>query len=1232
MTKIKKKLTITRKSLGTQKNSDSNTNEYLKYFPSIKDPNFNKKITHHSIFNRYKLRRNTKKIEALYQSFINNVPLIDSKKNGKIRILKPTQKLLRNFMSPYSPYKGLLIYHEMGVGKTCTAITIAESLKNLVLDSDKKIYVLRWEEIERQIFDINAIARGEPLKQCTGNTYLQDKSIATDEKSFSLNELELLADKCSSGNNESCEQLSSKVDKNIKKTYKFMGTKSWARDVKRTIDSKIKNIIDEKDRKQRIYEIINDMFNNSIIIIDEAHELRSNNLDKESKKLVPPILEMVLKNTNNLRLILLSATPIYDKPSNIISLLNYLLLNDKREPIRESLVFDQHGNLKAGGKEILVEKSRGYVSFLRGSNPFDFPIRISARYNIPHQMIDLKNYPTKDIKNVKLDKDNKIKYLDLVNAPLQGAQKDVLMYDIKNDEIPTIDSDEIDEYGNIDLFDHPQSDVDTPGNIKQLDEIIEHELKDSKNNSKNNSLSLSSRKSISKEEIESIKSLKIPDDEVIREHDVAYEMRIQIGNFIYQSLEDANYNIKLTYGNLGLSQVASLIPGKKTYQFNNPEYAKRFKLDQLKQWGIKIAMAVESAMKSSGPVFIYTFFNASGVLPLAFALEMNGFRRYKQWGNPVLENPYKETKYQGDYIIYSGDTTLSQYAKEYLDLGQNMVKEKNVKVFIGSKKASEGLNLFGYREVHIIDPWHNINLIEQSIGRVIRTGSHLHLPPQERNVTVYQYATTLPDRESIDLTVYKLCEDKAIKSGIVEKILKENAFDCELNEAENIYDEENYGKKIPIITSYNIKINVNLADQPFSRGCFYMQDCNFKCLTSKINKDLNANNVPLIKFNYEKEAEEYRYLIMELMKTSPNVKIENLKRYLKKYVYDLDDEDLDNEIGKNIKDDDAFNLAIQDIINTDTIIRDHLGRLGKIVISGEYLRFIPEGNNYPNISLQKQYLQKSNVFKQIDLKGYIATLKGEQKKLIEEEKYNYTDILTKYIIEKGEQIFYNTISKEFRYNLKLKMDEIFSIIFDKLIYGYKLTILKVLLDKIIKGVRLNDNEKRVEHVIKNNIVYMSNIFPDRKKDKDNIYGFVIMNENKLELWSTLESGGFENDSGNINKIKEFRKDQLNKTPMAKLYGYLKYEKHNSEPSFKITDLSMGEKKSVTGTTCIISPLKDILKKIKIIDSRILRYDNFQYSKNIVCNDLEALLKRNDNVKLNGKKWYYTPEDYHIYFS
>ena len=39
------------------------------------------------------------------------------------------QKLLKNFMNKNSPYKGILLYHGLGTGKTCTSITIAENLK-----------------------------------------------------------------------------------------------------------------------------------------------------------------------------------------------------------------------------------------------------------------------------------------------------------------------------------------------------------------------------------------------------------------------------------------------------------------------------------------------------------------------------------------------------------------------------------------------------------------------------------------------------------------------------------------------------------------------------------------------------------------------------------------------------------------------------------------------------------------------------------------------------------------------------------------------------------------------------------------------------------------------------------------------------------------------------------------------------------------------------------------------
>ena len=47
------------------------------------------------------------------------------------------QKIVRDYMNLYTPYRGLLLYHGLGSGKTCSSIAIAESLK-----SNKKIIIM----------------------------------------------------------------------------------------------------------------------------------------------------------------------------------------------------------------------------------------------------------------------------------------------------------------------------------------------------------------------------------------------------------------------------------------------------------------------------------------------------------------------------------------------------------------------------------------------------------------------------------------------------------------------------------------------------------------------------------------------------------------------------------------------------------------------------------------------------------------------------------------------------------------------------------------------------------------------------------------------------------------------------------------------------------------------------------------------------------------------------------
>ena len=1291
----------TKQSKQSKQSKQYNTHEHLqakhtynKYYPSILDPNFGYKISKHNIFKNYKLKHDTNKLKALYEEFKENkLTKNQPNKLGKsnVYILKSTQKLLRNFMSPYTPYRGLLIFHEMGVGKTCTAISIAENLKDIVLKSNTKIYVIRPDEIERQIFNINMVKDGTPDKQCTGSTYIEN------------NKYDDLVKKCSNKDSESCNQLKSKVDKDIKKIYEFYGAQMWATSIKKEIELKTKNIENETEKENKISSIIRNQFNNSVIIIDEAHEMR----ESGKAKTVPPVLMDVLKYASNLRLIFLSATPIYDKPQNIISMINYFLLNDKRPIMKESDIFDGDGELKKTGKIILEKNIKGYVSYLRGNNPYDFPIRLSAKYNIPDQMLDLKKYPSYDISGKKLDKDDKIKHLDLIDCPFEGEHLKFMNYYIKNHDT---------------AFEKnlaKTQDLENPERKKKKDTAFQKsraKTKDlenpertevfRKNFTKTNDNSITNSDSgddsddsgdDSDEEEDEFNS----DDYADIPLNVAYIKERQISNFIYQSLEEANNNVNLVSGKLGLQQVAIKKQGKQTYEFKNPLYGKRFMLPQLKNWGIKIAKVLERAIESTGPIFVYSFFNDAGVIPLAFALEMNGFTRYKEQSTPLLENPYKNNKVsRGEYIIYTGDASLSLHAKYYLDKRENMIKEKNVKVFIGTSKASEGLNLFGYREVHILDPWHNINLIEQSIGRVIRTGSHIHLLPQDRNVSVYQYATTLNNKESYDLKMYKMSENKAVKAGVIEKMLKENAFDCYLNKEDNNYSTEDYDKIIELNTSNNKKIKVSLADKPFSRNCFYMKDCNFKCAgeselgdTRDIqSNDIQNNDIQIMKFNIDKDIEELQNLIKQLMKTSFNIKINNLKLYLKKVISNalennpdnteviitsntLDDA-LDDALGKtlgktlkqksikfkkitlktkknqkqnstllnntiltsNIKNNDifeeVFNRAIQSFINENISITDKFNRVGNIVISGDTLRFIPLNQLKPNISIQTQELKPlekvGTLVSSVDLKTYINQLGDKQKKLVSEEEYNYDEIINKNIIEKAEQIYYGTFQREYKYNVKVQLTTILEFVYYRLSYLYKNIVIKTILSKIINGIKLSVSESKIEPMLSPHVIYLKDIFPSTE-NKKSIYGYIIQNVDHLELFVYNEHKKiFEINNGNIKKVIEFKFSILDKTPKNKLFGFLKYEKNN-EAVFKYIDIvEKGDKKSVKGITCR-SPSTTIIKSnLNKLEPKLIKQIVYN-TKFALCNDFEILLQRNDNVKLNNKKWFYTPEDYYIYF-
>ena len=146
----------------------------------------------------------------------------------------------------------------------------------------------------------------------------------------------------------------------------------------------IKNVSDvsrhpllQKQARQR-------MMNNTVLIIDEAHRIR---MEDGSTKKSSPVIERVVRDAVGLRLILLSATPMYNSSREIVFLLNLLRQNSGESVIKESDIFTSKGSFQEGGIERLQKASQGYISYLRGENPDHFPLRLYPDVNRDRRLL-----------------------------------------------------------------------------------------------------------------------------------------------------------------------------------------------------------------------------------------------------------------------------------------------------------------------------------------------------------------------------------------------------------------------------------------------------------------------------------------------------------------------------------------------------------------------------------------------------------------------------------------------------------------------------------------------------------------------------------------------------------------------------------------------------------------------------------------------------------------------------
>ena len=345
---------------------EENPEENLTLYPDLNDPNFNVKIAARKEFNDYQYDGELHDIKTRAEE-LSNVPFE----------LAPHQMFIKNYLSFQTPYNSLLLFHQLGTGKTCSAIGVTEEMRTYLKDVGitKRIIIVAspnvQENFKLQLFDERKLTQVNGLWRmdgCVGDKFIKEIN-PTNVKDIPK------------------EKIISQIKTLIDKSYLFRGYEGFSNFI-----NKVSGIENPNITEAQVIRNLKTEFSNRLIVIDEVHNIRTTQ-DNANKKIADQMMKMV-KHVENIRLLLLSATPMYNSVREIIWLINLMNMNDKRARVDIKEIFDNKGNFKKNGEDLLRRKTTGYVSYVRGENPYTFPFRVYPDIFSPVHSFLKQTYPS----------------------------------------------------------------------------------------------------------------------------------------------------------------------------------------------------------------------------------------------------------------------------------------------------------------------------------------------------------------------------------------------------------------------------------------------------------------------------------------------------------------------------------------------------------------------------------------------------------------------------------------------------------------------------------------------------------------------------------------------------------------------------------------------------------------------------------------------------------------------
>ena len=1177
--------------LEERKEWESDESKFNNLYPSLNDPLFNKKIANKKQFN-----------ETRY-----NGEILDIEKESKRLCesefeLSPHQQFVKNFLSLYTPYNSLLLYHGLGSGKTCSAIGVAEEMRDYIkqLGISQRIIIVASPNVQNnfklQLFDESKLKLVDGLwniKNCTGNKLLRE-----------INPLNMRG--------LTRERVITLVKNLINASYLFLGYTEFANFIQKK--SVVSGEISESKRDKIIKQKLKQHFENRLIIIDEVHNIRFTD-DNKSKRIAGELFKLV-SNVENLRLLFLSATPLYNTYKEIVWLINIMNLNDRRSLINIKDIFNQDGNFivdKDGneiGKELLERKSIGYVSFVRGDNPYTFPYKVWPDDFAPEKTLKGIMYPRTQLNGKEVN--GNIQFLSLYMVQTGGYQTVGYNYVVSRlSETQGFDIENMEQLGYIQL-------------TKPLEAL----------------------------------NIVYPNLELFEKED---EAEIEIKNLV---------------GKDGLSRVMTYKetispPVKNNFNYREEileTYGKIFAPENIGTYSAKIKAICDNIIDSEGVILIYSQYLDGGVVPIALALEEMGITRYGSTSSlfekrPIenldlrtYENTNSRDSIPAKYIMITGDNKLSPNNLEEVKAATKStnIKGHDVKVVLISQAGSEGLDFKFLRQVHILEPWYNLSRIEQIIGRAIRNCSHKDLPLEERNTQIFLYGTQLLDNEeeAADLYVYRLAEQKAIQIGNVTRVLKEASVDCLLNSEQQNFSAENMKLTIKQNLSNGMVVDYKVGDKPYTAQCDFSDTCMYKCKPDDVIGEVN--NLSYTENFVNMNSEKIILRIKQLMK--------------EKYFYKKDDLLREINIIRTYPVVQIYAALSQLINDKNEIIADKYNRLGRLVNIGEYYFFQPIELNNDNISIYERSVpipyKRSKIEIDITKLSEVSAsthkpktkspskskeeteeqpekeveepnkstsesikIKPKQteqqtigKQLLNAMQENYNISMTPQVIVRGEKdVWYKHSSialKEIE-DMGIEREILEDLLVSHIVEMNMIDDLLIILNYIYFVEDLSDFESKIKNYFDNYLLVDRGLtgilLPgwDLKTKKSIQKLFIITGDFTSKKWKLAEPEDYKDL---LPKIKEnlIKKDSINN-----IYGFISNFKNNLMV-FKVKSDEAG----TTGARCdqgskvTAAKLNKILEESFYTDA-VIKKKSAAY----LCVLQEYLLRLNNYNKKNGKRWF-----------